>query len=82
MGRPEVLDERAMQLADAQIPELAGSAVKRAYYRALTISGTVVEAVDGKLVETSIEGSRRVLGDLPPSTPVIPGSKRVRSRSV
>lgn len=35
------------------IPELAGSAVKRAYLQALTTSGKVIEARNGQLIETT-----------------------------
>ena len=80
MGRKMVLSEQAMQRVEQGIPEMAGSAFKRAYLHALSSSGKVVEAVDGKLVETSVDGTRRVLKVLAKPTPVAPGAKRVLIR--
>ncbi|UXC35728.1 hypothetical protein K6V71_18755 [Cupriavidus gilardii] len=80
MGKRKVLDERAMQLAEALIPALAEYALRRARDRALTLGGTVLEAIDGKLVETSVDASQRFIANLPPATPIRPGSKRLRSR--
>lgn len=78
MKRNVKLSERSMQVMEARIPELAGNAVRRAYYQALTTSGKVVEAVNGKLVETSADGGQRVIRNLPAPMAVVPGSKRVR----
>lgn len=80
MEKRKVLDERAMQRAETLIPVLAEYALRRARDRALTLGGTVLEAIDGKLVETSIDGSQRFIADLPRPTPTRPGSKRFRSR--
>lgn len=80
MDRKIVLNEKTMQVMEAHIPELAGNAVKQAYYRALTTSGKVLEAVNGKLVETSAEGGQRVIRSLPAPMAVEPGSKRQRTR--
>jgi DNA-directed RNA polymerase subunit E'/Rpb7 len=77
-----VLSEKSMQVMEARIPELAGHAVHRAYYQALTTSGKVLEAVDGILVETTAEGERKVIRKLTAPTQVVPGSKRVRVRCV
>ncbi len=80
MGRKAVLSEKAMLAMEAHIPELAGNAVKQAYYQALTTSGKVLEVVDGSLVETFAEGGQRLIRDLPAPVAVVPGSKRVRAR--
>lgn len=80
MRQKTTLTEQAMRTMEACIPELAGNAVKRAYYQALTTSGKVLEAVNGELVETSAEGSFRVIRHLSAPTPIIPGSKRLRTR--
>lgn len=73
------LSEKSMLAMESRIPELAGSAVRQAYFRALTTSGKVVEAVNGKLVETSAEGGQRVIRELSSApVPVAAGSKRVR----
>ena len=80
MGQKFVLNEKSMQVMEARIPELAGHAVHRAYYRALTTSGKVLEAVNGLLIETTSEGEYREIRKLPAPTAVVPGSKRVRTR--
>lgn len=81
MKRCVKLSEQSMQLMEARIPELAGNAVRRAYYQALTTSGKVIEAVNGKLVGTSADGGQRVIRSLPAPMAVVPGSKRVRARA-
>lgn len=80
MGRKTVLSEQTMQAMESHIPELAGAAVKQAYYRALTVSGKVVEAVNGNLVETSAEGGQRLIRPLSAPVGVTPGSKRRLAR--
>lgn len=72
------LSEQSMQAMEAKIPELASAAVKRAYYQALTHSGKVLEAVNGQLVETSVDGSTRFIRQLPPSIKVMPGTRFIR----
>jgi hypothetical protein len=79
MRQKVLLSEKSMQAMEARIPELAGYAVNRAYYQALTTSGMVLEAVNGVLVETTSEGECKVIRPLSPPTAVVPGSKRVRS---
>jgi hypothetical protein len=80
MGQKVVLSEKSMQVMEARIPELASHAVHRAYYQALTTSGKVLEAVNGILVETTAEGEHKEIRRLALPTPVVPGSRRVRSR--
>jgi hypothetical protein len=80
MGQKVVLSEKSMQMMEARIPELAGHAVHRAYYQALTTSGKVLEAVNGVLVETTAEGEHKEIRRLTAPTIVVPGSKRVRTR--
>jgi len=72
--------EESMQRMEVCIPELAGNAVKRAYLQALTISGKVVEARNGQLVETTSEGNVRVIRPIAPPIAVKIGAKRVRTR--
>jgi hypothetical protein len=72
------LDEKAMSNLEKRIPELAEGAVKQAYCKTLTSGRKVVEAIDGQLVESSPDGSTRVLKPLPAPTPVTPGQRRVR----
>lgn len=80
MRRKPVLNEQAMQRMERGIPELAGDAFKHAYQHALSSGGTVMEVVNGKLVETSADGSQRVLKTLPKPTLVPLGAKRVLMR--
>lgn len=54
------------------------AAVRKAYAQALTSHGRVIEAVNGELVEFTVEGQRRVLKSLPTPTRVAVGLKRVR----
>jgi hypothetical protein len=81
MKHPVKINERSMLALEARIPELAGSAVKRAYYQALSTSGTVKEAINGQLLETSADGAQRVIRNLPMPMAIALGSKRVRTRS-
>lgn len=80
MGKKPVLSEQAMQRMERGIPELAGGAFKRAYQHALSSSGKVVEAAGGNLVETSADGTQRVLKTLPKPTLVEQRAKRVLIR--
>lgn len=74
------MSEQSMQRMEARIPELAGSAVKRAYLQALTTSGKVLEARDGQLIETTAEGAVRVIRPIAKPVAVAIGAKRVRAR--
>ena len=77
-AKSEKLNERSMRQLEARIPEFADLDVKQAYAKALTSGSKVLEAVDGKLVESSPDGSTRVIRSLPAPTLVPLGSKRVR----
>lgn len=79
MKTPFQMSEESMQHMEAQIPELAGSAVKRAYLQALTTTGKVVEARNGQLVETNAEGTVRILRSITKPFAVTVGTKRVRA---
>lgn len=76
---PIPMSEESMQRMEARIPELAGSAVRRAYLQALTTSGKVIEARKGQLIETSAEGTVRVIRNIAQPTQVRLGEKRVRA---
>ena len=80
MKTPSPMSEESMQRMEARIPELAGSAVKLAYLQALTTSGKVVEARDGQLIETTVEGAVRVIRTIAKPVAVAIGAKRVRAR--
>ncbi len=74
----ENLDEQSMQQLEERIPEFAGMAFKQACARALDSGGKVLQAIDGKLVEVSQDGSTRVVKTLPPLISVAVGSIRIR----
>jgi hypothetical protein len=76
MQKRITLDEQAMLAAEARIPELATQAVRRAYVRALSTSGRVLEAINGQLVETYGNGRRRVVRSLPAPVPIAVGTKK------
>jgi hypothetical protein len=78
VNQPYALDETAMQALEAHIPELAETAVRRAYYQALSTDGKVIEAVNGRLVETSADGQQRVIRTLKAPLPVQPGLRLSR----
>ena len=80
MKTPSQMSEEYMQSMEARIPELAGSAVKRAYLQALTTSGKVIEARNGQLIETTAEGTVRVIRSIDKPVAVTMGTKRVRAR--
>jgi len=72
------LDEKSMSNLEQRIPELAEGAVKQAYCKTLASGRRVVEAINGQLVESSSDGTSRVLKPLPAPTIVTPGQRRVR----
>lgn len=76
------MSEDSMRRMEARIPELAVSALKRAYLQALTNSGKVIEARQGQLVETTAEGGVRVIRNIAKPIPVRIGEKRVRASKV
>lgn len=80
MSTPFQMSEESMQRMEAQIPELAGSAVKRAYLQALSSTGKVIEARNGQLIETNVEGTVRVLRSIAKPIAVTVGTKRIRAR--
>ena len=73
------MSEESMQRMEAHIPELAVSAVRRAYLQALTSRGKVLEARKGQLIETMADGTVRVIRDIAQPTPVRVGDKRART---
>ena len=79
MKYPVPMSEESMQHMEAQIPELAGTAVKRAYWQALTTTGKVLEARNGQLVETTSDGAVRVVRSIAKPISVTMGTKRTRA---
>lgn len=74
------LDEQSMSNLEQRIPELAEGAVKQAYCKTLASGRRVVEAINGQLVESSADGTSRVIKPLPSPTLVTPGQRRVRAK--
>ena len=72
------LDEKTMSTRENRIPQLAERAVKRARSKALASGRCVIEAVDGKLIESHPDGTKKVLKYLPEPTHVTVGQKKVR----
>lgn len=76
--KPQVFTELGMKRKENLIPQLAENAVKQARMETLASGRSVVEAKDGKLIETHPDGTHRVLKSIPAPTPVEAGQKRVR----
>lgn len=72
------LDEKTMSKRERCIPQLAENAVKQARTRTLKAGRIVVEAVDGKLIESHPDGSHKVLKSIPAPIPVTVGQRRFR----
>jgi len=69
------LTEETMSVLEAGIPKLAQGAFQRAHYQALTRSGKVVRAVDGKVVETFADGTETVVRTIHSPVKVTMGAK-------
>ncbi|MBW4056061.1 MAG: hypothetical protein HIU83_11810 [Proteobacteria bacterium] len=72
------LDEKTMCELEERIPFLAEDAVKKARTKTLSSGRNVVEAVNGKLIESHPDGSYRVIRPLASPIPVASGQKRIR----
>lgn len=72
------LDEKTMSKRENRIPQLAESAVKQARSKTLASGRSVIEAVNGKLIESRPDGTSTVLKSLPAPTHVVAGQKKVR----
>lgn len=68
-----------MQRIEAFIPVLAHVAVQQARWQALAISGKVLEARDGQLIETAANGTVRVIRTIAKPMAVAVGTKRFRA---
>jgi len=74
------MSEEFMQRMEAFIPVLAHITVQRARWRALAISGKVVEARDGQLIQTAANGAVQVIRTIAKPIAVAMGTKRFRAR--
>ena len=73
------MSEESMQRMEALIPTLAHIAVQRARWQALAISGKVVEARNGQLIESYADGTVRVIRAIVRPMAVAMGTKRFRA---
>lgn len=73
------MSEESMQRMEALIPTLAHIAVQRARWQALAISGKVMEAHDGQLIESYADGTVRVIRTIAKPMAVAVGTKRSRA---
>lgn len=73
------LNEKTMSAREKRIPKLAQDAVNKARTRTLASGRSVVEAVDGKLIESHPDGSFKVLKQLAAPIYVAP-EQRIRKK--
>ncbi|MDH0373311.1 hypothetical protein N7340_16270 [Comamonas aquatica] len=73
------MSQVSMRNMEASIPSQAQIAAQRARLQALAISGKVLEARDGHLVEIAANGTVRVLRHIAKPIPVALGAKRFRA---
>ena len=79
MTPSSAMNEESMQRMEAFIPMLAHIAVQRARWHALAVSGKVVEARDGQLIESYADGTVRVIRTIAKPLAVAMGAKRFRA---
>ena len=79
MTPSSAMNEESMQRMEAFIPMLAHIAVQRARWHALAVSGKVVEARDGQLIESYADGTVRVIRAIARPMAVAMGTKRFRA---
>ncbi len=77
----KALNERQMQRAEAQIPQLAHEAFQRARQAALQKVGHVVEAHDGRLLMIDANGAQTEIGTVASPTRVEIGERKTRARA-
>ena len=73
------LNEETMTFLENRIPELAEGAIKQAYCKTLISGQTVIEAIDGQLIEFFADGSQKLIKSLPTATPTTIGLRKRRS---
>lgn len=69
------MNEESIRFLEEYIPELAELALKQAYWKALASGSSVLQSENGFLVEVHPDGTRKIIKELPPSTPVKPGTR-------
>lgn len=66
-----MLTEKEITFLEEQIPYLAETATKQAYWRCLAEGDKVMIAENGKLIEVSPDGSRKIIKEIEKPIPVI-----------
>lgn len=69
--------EESLRFLEEHIPDLADAAFKQAYWQALADGSSVLEVVDGTIVEVFPDGTRKPVKHIGPPTPATPGQKRI-----
>ena len=59
-----MLNEKELNYLEQQIPILAETATKQAYWQTLASGDKVMIAEDGKLIEVSPDGSRKIIKEI------------------
>ncbi|WP_394990712.1 hypothetical protein [Emticicia sp.] len=59
-----MLNEQELNYLEQQIPILAETATKQAYWQTLASGDKVMIAEDGKLIEVSPDGSRKIIKEI------------------
>ena len=62
--KPTTLTDQELDFLEQQIPILAETAMKQAYWQTLTSGNSVMIAENGFLVEVSPDGSRKVVKEI------------------
>ena len=71
------MDEKTIEFLEEHIPEMAEAAVTEAYWDALASAHKVLEVDGDHLVETSPDGTKKVIKTLPPRKRVKKGQKLI-----
>ena len=69
------IDEEAMCFLEEQIPELANSAVKQAYWQTLAAGYNVLESENNTIIEVHPDGTKKIIKQISPAIPVIKGQR-------
>lgn len=69
-------DEKTMQFLEQQIPELAESAFKQAYWRALDAGLSVTISRNGTIYEISPDGTEKAIRNILPPISIPPEQRR------
>jgi hypothetical protein len=67
--------EEELNFLEKHIPDLAETALHKAYIDALSLGHSVLQSHQGQLIEVSPDGNYRTLGSLPDRIPVDPSKK-------